>query len=205
MTHVAFLRAINVAGHATIKMTDLNSAFVSAGCDNVRTVIQSGNVLFECDGSAKALIDKVHQNLSKLAGTKVQMMVRTRQDLEAIINASPFQEFEARRELKCYVAFLASDPVKQPPLPLLSEKEALEIFKVAGREVFLLSRRKKTGMYGFPNGVVENEFGVSATTRNWSTIRKIAAFLSGKPRSGDSLPAPGFSRGNSHTKRTKAP
>jgi uncharacterized protein (DUF1697 family) len=177
MTHVAFLRAVNVAGHATLKMTDVNRAFVSAGCENVRTVIQSGNVLFECNGSAKAPIDKVRSNLTKLAGTEVQMMVRTQQQMQDIVNASPFQEYETRRELKCYIAFLASDPVKQPPLPLLSEKEALEIFRVAGREVFLLSRRKKTGMYGFPNGVVESEFGVAATTRNWSTIRKIAAFL----------------------------
>ena len=178
MTHVAFLRAINVAGHATIKMTDLNRAFVSAGFENVRTVIQSGNVLFECDDAIKAFIEKVRQNLAKLAGTQVQMMVRTQQDLEAIIKASPFQEYETRRELKCYVAFLASDPLKQPPLPVLSEKEALEIFKVAGREVFVLSHRKENSrMYGFPNGVVESEFGVPATTRNWSTIRKIAALL----------------------------
>ena len=179
MTHVAFLRAINVAGHATIKMADLSRAFVSAGCKNVRTVIQSGNVLFECDGATAAFIHKVHQNLTKLAGTKVQMMIRTRQDLEAIIKASPFQEYETRRELKCYVAFLASEPVKHPLLPLLSKKEALEIFKVVDREVFVLSRRKENSrMYGFPSGVVESEFGVPATTRNWSTIRKIAALLS---------------------------
>ena len=178
MTHVAFLRAINVAGHATIKMTDLNRAFVSAGCENVRTVIQSGNVLFDCDSPLRASIDKVRRNLTKLAGTQVQMMVRTQQDLEAIIKASPFQEYETRHELKCYVAFLASDPIKQPTLPVLSEKEALEIFKVAGREVFVLSRQKENSrMYGFPNGVVESEFGVPATTRNWSTIRKIAALL----------------------------
>lgn len=51
--YIAFLRAINVAGHATVKMTDLNRAFVSAGGKNVRTVIQSGNVLFEAaDASA---------------------------------------------------------------------------------------------------------------------------------------------------------
>jgi uncharacterized protein (DUF1697 family) len=178
-THIAFLRAINVAGHTTIKMTDLNRAFVSAGCDNVRTVIQSGNVLFDCDAAAAAVIDKVHRNLTILAGTKVQMMIRTRQDLEAIIKASPFSEYETRRELKCYVAFLASDPVKRPLLPVISQKEALEILKMAGREVFILSRRKENSrMYGFPNGVVESEFGVPATTRNWSTIRKIATLLS---------------------------
>lgn len=45
--YIALLRAINVAGHARVKMTDLNRAFVSAGCKDVRTVIQSGNVLFE--------------------------------------------------------------------------------------------------------------------------------------------------------------
>ena len=177
-THVAFLRAINVAGHATIKMTDLNRAFVSAGCENVRTVIQSGNVLFDCDGVGRAFIDRVRQNLTSLTGAQVQMMVRTQRELENIIKTAPFQEYENRRELKCYVAFLASDPVKRPPLPVLSQKEALEVLKVEGREVFVLSRRKENSqMYGFPNGLVESEFGVPATTRNWSTIRKIAALL----------------------------
>jgi uncharacterized protein (DUF1697 family) len=51
--HVAFLRAINVAGHAIVRMADLRQAFADAGCRNVRTYIQSGNVVFVVD-SAKA-------------------------------------------------------------------------------------------------------------------------------------------------------
>jgi uncharacterized protein (DUF1697 family) len=47
MQYVTFLRAINVAGHATVKMADLKEACLSAGCKGVTTLIQSGNVIFE--------------------------------------------------------------------------------------------------------------------------------------------------------------
>ena len=57
MTYIAFLRAINVAGHASLKMTDARDAFAAAGCRNVRTYIQSGNVLFEVPRRANVVGD----------------------------------------------------------------------------------------------------------------------------------------------------
>ncbi len=54
VTHVAFLRAINVAGHAVVNMTDLRDAFAAAACGNVRSLIQSGNVVFESPANTGA-------------------------------------------------------------------------------------------------------------------------------------------------------
>jgi uncharacterized protein (DUF1697 family) len=179
-TQVAFLRAINVAGHAIVKMADLNGAFVSAGCGNVQTVIQSGNVLFDCaDSASSETLQEVQRRLAKLVGREVTMTVRTKGEIDEIVRQSPFKAYESNREIKCYVALLAAKPLKKPSLPLRSDKEALEVLKADGRNVFVLSYRlPNRKMYGFPNGVVEAEFGVPATTRNWSTIRKIAGLLS---------------------------
>jgi len=64
---------------------------------------------------------------------------------------------------------------------LLSSKEALEAIAMKSREVFIVSRRKKNGFYGFPNNFIEKELGVSATSRNWSTLTKIVEFVRKEP------------------------
>jgi uncharacterized protein (DUF1697 family) len=173
--YVAFLRAINVAGHATVKMTDLHQVFVAAGCQNVRTVIQSGNVLFQATGRSAAGIDRrVRQKVRELLGSEVTIMFRTFSEVEGLVRAGPFDELAPGPEVKCYVAFLCDVPRRKPTFPLRSPKEGLEAFGMTDREVFILSRRKAASrMYGFPNNFIEKELGVPATTRNWSTLKRI--------------------------------
>ena len=177
--YIAFLRAINVAGHASVKMADLNRAFVSAGCKEVRTVIQSGNVLFEAaDRETSAIIRKVHLRLRELLGSEATIMFRTFSEVENIVRAAPFEGIQPGPNVKFYVAFLTQTPGRRPALPVLSTKEALEAFKIKDREVFVVSRRKTSnGMFGFPNNFIESEFEVSATTRNWSTVKKLVERL----------------------------
>ena len=76
--------------------------------------------------------------------------------------------------VKLYVAFLIQKPKSKPSLPLLSHKEALEVIGVTSFEIFIVSRRKKNGFYGFPNNFIETELGVLATSRNWSTLTRLA-------------------------------
>jgi len=71
---------------------------------------------------------------------------------------------------------LSEKPRVKPKLPLVSVKEALEGIAVKNREAFIISRRKPNGFYGFPNNFIEQELGVTATSRNWSTVTKILDF-----------------------------
>jgi uncharacterized protein (DUF1697 family) len=178
--YVAFLRAINVAGHAKVKMRDLKQVFITAGCKNVRTYIQSGNVLFEApERDTKSLIQEIQNKLCELLGTEATVMYRTFREIEDIMRTAPFKEIEPETDVKLYVAFLSRKPHLKPTLPLLLPKEALEAVKVKNLEVFIVSRKKKNGFYGFPNNFIEKELGVPATTRNWSTVTKIADLLTG--------------------------
>jgi len=124
--HVAFMRAINVAGHARVRMSDVRDAFAAAGCRKVRTYIQSGNVIFESPPREAAAILR-----------RVQPTLRHALDEEP-------------------------------------EIVGLEAIAMRGQEVFVVSRPKKDGFFGFPNSFIEKEFGISATTRNWSTVTRIA-------------------------------
>lgn len=180
--YVAFLRAINVAGHAIVRMNDLRDAFTAAGCKSVRTYIQSGNVIFEAsEENLAAVFERMRVKLRRLLGAEPDVLFRTAPEVEGILRAAPFKSLEAEPGIKLYVVFLFQRPRSKPRFPLLSSKEALEAIAMSNREVFIVSRRKKNGFYGFPNNFIEKELRVPATTRNWSTLTKIVEFLGKEP------------------------
>ena len=174
MTHIAFLRAINVGGHAVVKMADIRQSFARAGCLNVRTYIQSGNVLFELPaGPRAAIVEKVRRNLRALLGHEPDILFRTGRDLERLVAEAPFRGLEGQPGIKLYVVFLSRKPARKPTLPLVSAKEAVEVVAMTDREIYVVSRPKKNGFYGFPNEIAEAELRVSATSRNWNTVTKL--------------------------------
>lgn len=177
MRCIAFLRAINVAGHATVKMVDLKQAFVSAGCRDVETCIQSGNVVFESPGAGNAPTGALLGALKALLGAEPVLMVRTERELTQLEQSAPFTRTSVAGDAKLYVVFLARKPVRKPALPLTFPKEGLETIAMTDREAFVVSHRKKNGFYGFPNAFIEDALGVPATSRNWSTVTRIVELL----------------------------
>lgn len=175
---VAFLRAVNVGGHAVVGMSELKRAFVAAGCRHVQTYIQSGNVIFDAPGGSPAdLFKKIACELDALLGAGALALFRRLSELGNLVQADPFKEFPAGPDVKRYVAFLSEPPRRLPQLPLRSQKDELEAIALKGLEVLIVSR-KINGRFGFPNPFVEKEFGIPATSRNWSTIDKIVRLFS---------------------------
>jgi uncharacterized protein (DUF1697 family) len=172
--YVAFIRAVNVAGHARVTMTNVQEAFATSGCQNAQTIIQSGNVLFECPRRACAdTMRAVARRLRVVLGEEPQIVLRTVRQIADIIERAPFAGYELTPRVKFYVAFLAGTPRRLPPFPVSNSKEMLEAIAIVDREVFIVSRLKKNGFFGFPNNFIEDELAVAATTRNWSTVTKI--------------------------------
>ena len=174
--YVAFLRAINVGGHAVVKMTDLRDAFTAAGCKNVRSLIASGNLLFEAPASSvEALVRRIQGKLRGLLGEEPGLFLRTMREIERLVASAPFKRFEAKPRVKLSVAFLSQKPRQRPMFPLRSAPEALEVIGMKNRVAFIVSGKKKNGFYGSPNLFIEQQLGVAATSRNWSTVKKILA------------------------------
>lgn len=169
----AFLRAINVGGHAAVRMSDLKHAFELAGCVNVATYIQSGNVLFDAPDGDSATEQRIRTNIAELLGGDATVLFRTVSHLEDMMKAAPFDGVEAGAEVKLYVAFLSQAPSAMPKLPLVAPREGLELVRVTGLEAFVVSRKSGNGRYGFPNNFIELLFGVPATTRNWTTVSRM--------------------------------
>jgi len=101
-----------------------------------------------------------------LLGEEPQILLRTVRQLAKVIDGSPFTERDRVSGAKLYVAFLSRSPRTRPALPLISSIEALEAIAMRDREVYIISRRKTNGFFGFPNNFIEERLGVPATSRN---------------------------------------
>ena len=167
--YVALLRKINVGGKNLIKMDALREAFEAAGLKNVRTFQQAGNVVFESN------LKKPLAKIEKLANTDLQATVFSLDELTEIVKRDPFKRVEPGDVMLC-VVFLFDKPAQNPKLPIISRPDNLELIAIRDRAAFVVARRKKTGWFGFPNNFVEKQLGVTATTRQWSTIKKLIDF-----------------------------
>ncbi len=126
VTYVAFIRAINVAGHASLKMTDARDAFAAAGCRNVRTYIQSGNVLFECPArEVTATLRAVKRRLADARAGEPIILWRSEQQLEEIVRRAPFTAPRRRADGQTLCCVSRSRASRQAPVPCaLAERGA---------------------------------------------------------------------------------
>jgi uncharacterized protein (DUF1697 family) len=179
--YVALIRAINVPGHQSLRMDDVRRAFEAARFDNVRTCLQSGNVIFDCPHASRpAIRQTIRRVFCQRFDAEPEFVLRSSREMERMVASGPFKGVaSAGPRVKLYVAFLLREPRCTPAFPLVSAKEALTAVAMTNLEVFLVSRLKPNGFFGFPNNFIEQALSVPATTRNWSTVTKIVAALGG--------------------------
>ena len=168
--YIAFLRAINVGGTSLIKMTELKKMFESFGLQNVQTYIQSGNVIFESnEDDAAALEDEIERQLEKARGKKIQLFVRTMQQVHVMLKTCPFHP---KAEETAYIIILDKKPGKKYVEALLAFRNPIDDFAVKGKEGYHLRRSREKSI--FSNRSVEQVLRVPGTARNLTTIKALA-------------------------------
>ena len=173
MKYVAFLRAVNVGGHNKIKMEDLKKLFVSIGYKNVKTVIQSGNVIFESPNkSIKSITSKVEDKLFKFMTKEIKVFVRTQTELLNIVRENPFGKNRGDDKIKTYVFFLYEEPKEKIKIPFKTASGKVNVLSKNDLNLFLLVK-KVPGKASSPNDLIEKTFRVRATARNWDVVCKI--------------------------------
>ncbi|GAA3402908.1 DUF1697 domain-containing protein [Paenibacillus hodogayensis] len=173
-TYIALLRGINVSGQKLIKMERLREIFETMGVGKVRTYIQSGNVVFEAGQQSEPVRVMIESALKEALGYRVETVVRTHAELEDVIARNPFGQEDDAEEAKVYVSFLAEAPSAAAVDVLSGFRSEVDEYRVSGREVYIRCR----GQYGkslFSNNFLEKKLRVTATTRNWQTVGKLAA------------------------------
>jgi uncharacterized protein (DUF1697 family) len=171
--YIAFLRGVNVSGQKKIKMETLRKVTEDAGFTNVKTYIQSGNLVFDSDNlDVKQLTLKLEELISTSFGFQVDAIVRKLADIQAIINYSFYNDMQSDDEKRYYITFLKEEYEEQIQVPVFSKNKDVEIFHQDGNNLFSVCTLYK-GNYGFPNAFIEKFTGLPATTRNPITLRKI--------------------------------
>jgi uncharacterized protein (DUF1697 family) len=169
----AFLRGVNL-GKRTVKSAELKAAFEALGYENVKTLLASGNVLFDVK-SSKGLKEKIEAGLEEQFGFKVPIVLRTMDELKATVKANPFGR-EAGEDAQLHVLLLDQD------LPKGFKQASLagdyDVARAEGDAIYYVVYRKDDGTYlGRSQLNVDKSLpkGVVATMRNWNTILKAIA------------------------------
>jgi uncharacterized protein (DUF1697 family) len=163
------LRGVNVGGKI-LNMTELRKLYESTGACNVRTYIQSGNVVFDSnEDDIRELEVNTVKSIREYFGYNVNVLIRTKRELQDVIEKMPFSEIDTN---KLHVTFLHSAPLKLPIDEIENTKNGAEKFFVAGREIYLYCPNGY-GVTKLSNGFFEKKLKVTATTRNWKTVNTL--------------------------------
>jgi uncharacterized protein (DUF1697 family) len=172
MKYAAFLRAVNVSGRNMLPMKDLAAMFVAAGCRDVATYIQSGNVVFSAPAPVlKKLPQAISQRIAEDFGHKVPVVIRSHEQLATVIRENPFLK-AGESEKTLHVVFLADVPSPEAIAKLDPQRSPPDRFIVAGREIFL-HLPNGVGQSKLTNAWMDSRLSTVSTARNWATVLKL--------------------------------
>ena len=174
-TYIALFRGVNVGGTNVLPMKDLVALLENIGSQNVKTYIQSGNVVFQNQEENPSLLsNKIRVTLKKRHGLEPQVLLLTPEEIDRAIESNPFPEAESEPKT-LHIHFLATMP-KNPDLGALeSIKSDRERFALKDR-VFYLHAPDGIGRSKLAANT-EKLLGVAITSRNWRTVCKVMTML----------------------------
>lgn len=169
ITYIAILRGINVSGKRIIKMDALKKMFAELHFENIRTYIQSGNIVFEAKKTNLKLLETMlSAEIKKQFGFDVPVLVLTADELKFIINKNPFIHNKSIDPAHLHVTFLNDEPVNTLAAKISVTDYLPDEFSVTGKTVYLFCPNGY-GNTKLNNAFFEHKLKVAATTRNWKT------------------------------------
>ncbi len=171
-SYVALLRGINVGGRNKLSMDALVKIFASAGCEDVRTHVQSGNVLFVASPkTARRIPSVVSDWIAASLRMRVPIVLRRPDELRAVAAGNPFLESGAD-PASLHVAFLAGVPDRSHVAALDPERSPGDSFELRGREIYLHlpNGEARTTL---TNAYLDSTLATRSTIRNWRTLLEL--------------------------------
>src|SRR5262245_21561782 len=154
-----------------LKMADFKRCLETAGYNNMKTVLSSGNAAFDSASKAVAVIERqIEAAFTKQLGRSFYTIVRSTEELQDLIESDPYTQFDLPANSKRVVTFARKLPSLKSRLPI--ERDGAQILAVRDREAF-------SAYLPGPKGAVFMElikatFGSDVTTRTWETVKKCA-------------------------------
>jgi uncharacterized protein (DUF1697 family) len=178
--YLALLRGINVSGKKIIKMEDLRKLMESTGYTNVKTYIQSGNVIFESKETlAKKIGAAIEALIQKQYGFDVTVFVIDKKSIEKAVDNNPFvegREEEPSGFKKLYVTFLSEVPSQENIEKLRQAPIGNDLIETEGN-ILYFNMESKASDSKLSNNLIESKLKLRATTRNWNTTLKLLSMM----------------------------
>jgi uncharacterized protein (DUF1697 family) len=171
-TYAALLRGINLGARNRVAMADLRGLVEELGGVDVRTYVQSGNVVFRSDRASAELEQAMERAVERELGHDVRVVIRTERQLRDLVANNPFLGPKMRRN-SLYVTFLAEKPDQKRVWRLRERDFGPERWELMGGDV-CLCLPNGYGRVKLSNAMLERQLGVAATTRNWRTVTALA-------------------------------
>jgi uncharacterized protein (DUF1697 family) len=172
-TYIAILRGINITGHKIIRMEALRTSFEGLGFRQIKTYVQSGNIIFDARKDTK-LAGKIEKKILADFGFNVSVLVKTPKEMAQVIHDNPFPKLAGVDHSRLYVTFLSAPapPTAESTLKGLATQQ--EQFHTGRREIYLYCPNSY-GKTKLSNTAIEKKLGVVATTRNWRSVNALLA------------------------------
>ena len=181
MKYVAFFRGINVGGKNIVKMSDLSRLFTGLGFHDVKTYIQSGNVVFSSDMEQHLFVPVIEQAFKERFGFLSAVVVRTGMEIEIIIDSLPFSKAEIEQaqnenpDVEHIYIYLSNNTIEIEAVnKLCSSYSGKDRLQIMNREIYLLSFQS---IRDSKLATVLTKLPQPLTSRNLKTIEKISLML----------------------------
>jgi uncharacterized protein (DUF1697 family) len=171
--YIAMLRGVNVGGN-TLKMEALRKACADIGLRDVKTYVQSGNIVFNSPSGAPKLKQALKALVDAQTRLPVTVVIRSAAEMATIVTGNPFPGQNGVDVAKLHVTFLDKVPVKPARDRLDALAGSRDQYRLAGREIYLHCPLNY-GETKLSNSAIEKALGVGATTRNWKTVTTLLA------------------------------
>jgi uncharacterized protein (DUF1697 family) len=170
-THIVLLRGINLGARNRVPMGDLREHLSGLGYEDVRTLLQSGNVVLHADVAPERLAREIESEVEARFAVKSPVVVRTREQLAAVVALDPLRNVVENDKLY-QVSFLSAEPSVEAIEKLGGADVEPERFVHVGREIYAWHPK---GIHSSPLArlLSDKRLGVTATARNWSTTVKL--------------------------------
>ena len=176
--YVALLRGINVGGRNKVAMSDLREAFEGAGYGDVRTYIQSGNVLFESAGARRSMEDDLERLLERRFGVPLVVVARSHDQLRQIVLRAPDGFGAAPDQYHSDVVFLKAPLTARQAMNVVVLRDGVDQ-AWAGKGVVYFARVSAERTRSRMSKIVGTPEYQQMTIRSWATTTKLLALLDG--------------------------
>jgi uncharacterized protein (DUF1697 family) len=174
---IALLRAVNVGGRGAVAMSDLRDFTAALGFKEARSLLQSGNLVFDARRQAGPALERLlEREADKRLALRTDFFVRSAKELEAIVGKNPFRKEACDDPGHLVVMFLKEAADAEAVEALRAAIKGREVIHAAGGHLYIVYP-DGIGRSRLTNAVIEGKLGTRGTGRNWNTVLKLVELV----------------------------